>query len=284
VADLTFAIMPTINFDCLTGNARISLTTTPAASYLPMDYILGFDANNDGVFTQTDTYSTGISNSATFTLTNLPIGNYSINIQPVQGCNSQTLPFVIPPCMVLDYSLSGLAVWKAGEGYKINANLSSSEDVAHITLEAGNGGRRFVAIDSLVFQPNQPYPQAINYTGNDRTWDSFRLLVTDKSDKGWYSEVVTLSPSLLPVTDRVQVYPNPVEESMHIEFSAPALESSMLVLSSASGMVVKSIRFNANQGRNQLNVSVADLLSGPYFFRILGLTTGHEADGRLIKR
>lgn len=284
VNDLTFTETTTMNSGCLSGNTLITLTTTPSASYFPMNYILGIDSDNDGVFTAVDDYVTGVDNTApTIPFNNLPLGKYSVNVEPVQGCNSQTLTFYLLPCIILDHTLGPLKVMRTDKGFVMTATLTDAEDVAQISIEGGNAGRRFVTLDTIAFLPRS-LPQTLQYNGHTGIYDSFRLLITDKNGKGTYSEIVFLDNDPISTDDRVVAYPNPVSDVLHLGFGSPATERAMIRLSSVSGSTVRELRFNADQGRNRLDITMDGLPPGLYFFRIMGLTTGHRSEGKFIKR
>jgi hypothetical protein len=281
--DLSYSTVTLLDPGCETGSAIITLNTSPAATYFPIDYILGFDANKDGMFTAADTYTTGIDSSAPIiNLSNLPVGKYVINLQPVQGCNTQNITFYIGPCNLLAFHYQGLKAIRSGNGYRITASISGADQLDHIILYGGKDGKHFEQVDSITFLRRNDL-QSIYYMGDAVRYRFFKLVLVDKNGQGENSEVVSLpdGPSLM--RQGMLAYPNPVSNDLHVEFQGLTTEKAILKVTNSSGSEVKNLNLNAHPGQNQLLLSMSDLKPGMYYICIQNLVSGIRTETRVIK-
>ncbi|NOX85792.1 MAG: PKD domain-containing protein [Chlorobi bacterium] len=101
------------------------------------------------------------------------------------------------------------------------------------------------------------------------------LIVTEESAEGCsgstnpYLVVIDESTSIEKnYPGKVQVYPNPANETLHISFHADAAEDVVIRITTLAGKSVYSSNLKASEGENLFRVATADLMDGIYILNM----------------
>ncbi|HVG14243.1 MAG TPA: lamin tail domain-containing protein, partial [Chitinophagaceae bacterium] len=90
-ASYSFSTLSASECNLTTGSISITVNAPDVASLFPMNYLLAYDADSNGVFDATDTYKYGIdSTAANININKLAYGRYRITVGSVLGCNLKT--------------------------------------------------------------------------------------------------------------------------------------------------------------------------------------------------
>ena len=275
---LTMSKIITDYANCSGGAATFTVTNPSPSTYFPFNYILGFDLNGDGSFTNTDNYSTGTDNiSPSVEIINLPQGRYYINLEPMQGCNQQNFTFEIGPCATMAISLKKFSGISNGKTNKFYIEIEHDKDLKEIQLQSSRDGVIFTKQASIPFQ-NKEGLQSISYStgSNDKIY--YRLGLVDLNNKIKYSNVVNFGQA--GSEHQPKITPNPFADIISFEY--PSVKSDVLNYSliSASGSTIKSERINIKSGQNKVNIKTESIPKGIY---LLYLKNSEGIDAQIIR-
>ena len=255
----------TEEINCTGGTARFLVNNVPASTYFPLDYILGYDSDGDGQFTFADTYTIGSDNTAPdLSIGPLPLGLYSINIGPVQGCSYKSFIFRIGPCIPLAYSLESFTV-NRNKTTSITAALSGADELEQIILEASINGTDFVSLASLPFT-STPVSQFIHFDMENSEFKYFRLMMVSHNSHVSYSPVRKLNN--LSGMGKYQLSGNPVWDEIRISGSSMRKENAVVQVINTAGQLLITRSVTLDPGENQVNIPVHQLAPGLYFVKL----------------
>jgi hypothetical protein len=264
-SDLSISMFITDLINCGGGTARFIVNTAPAASFFPLDYILARDEDGDGQFTYADSYTTGFDFTAPdLTIGILPLGLYSINIGPVQGCSYKNFLFRIGPCIPLAYSLESFSVTK-NQSTRFSAELSGGDQMEEIILEGSTNGIDFIKIASIPFNKTSVL-QELQYEMDNGEFSYFRLLMTNSSHHASYSPIRKLNAIQHAV--KFQLAGNPVKDEIRISGTNSRKENLDIQVINGAGQVLITRHFSLNSGDNMLKIPVYSLTPGLYFVKL----------------
>ncbi len=261
----TMSMYITEDLYCAGGTARFVVDQNPASYWFPVDYILGYDADGDGKFTFSDTYTTGIDFTAPdLIISNLPFGLYAINIGPRQGCSYQNFNFAIGPCTTLGYTLHSFNLEQL-QDIQFNASLSGGNELAEVILEGSYNGRDFFKIDNLNFIETEG-KQDVSYSLNSNTeYSYFRLMLVDRNRKATYSQIRKITVSTGKT--RIQLAGNPVQNNIRLYTTTGKRESVEIQIFNVSGQELYRNKYSVMQGTNLLQIPADKLQTGLYFLK-----------------
>jgi hypothetical protein len=261
----------TEELNCTGGSATFIVNNVPASFYFPLDYILARDEDLDGMYTLVDTYTTGQDFTAPdMVIGPLPLGSYSINIGPVQGCSYKNFNFNIGPCVPLAFTLESFTASR-GANTVFNAQLSGGDELAEIFLQGSINGRDFFNITSLPFNSTHAI-QYLHYEMENNEFVYFRLLMGSPNHHAKYSPVRKVS--LLHSVNSFQLTGNPVRDEIKFTASVTKKENLDIQVINSAGQVLVKQQQVAFTGENLLKIPVQALSPGIYF---LNIRTGNSA-------
>lgn len=277
---LNFSMFITEDLFCTSGTAQFTLNTSPAASYFPLDYILGYDSDGDGMFTGNDTYTTGIDyTSPTLILSSLPIGLYTINIGPVQGCDYRNFTFIVGPCAPLNIFLKSFTGNQLGNETRIFAELSGCKELSSLELEVSKDGIHFERLAIIPF--GEADNQQLSYTVKDAPGKYFRLNMINQKMVSKLSPVLILSNNAK--LNAIQLSPNPFKNSFQLSVQTTLKEKLLIEIRNTAGSLLQQKQFDAAKGMNLVQIPVENLAKGIYFIRVLHTQTGESQVFKGIK-
>ena len=144
------------------------------------------------------------------------------------------------------------------------------------------------------FEPTSPneWVQDFVVLASDDLVANFRYKLWFENDNGnnIYVDNINLFPGVVSVDDArleeasVQLYPNPAQDNLTLDFSHHTSETIAIEVLSSAGKVVKTLgNMRAHAGSNRCQFQVQDLNPGMYFIR-LSSAQGEQSSIRFIKR
>ena len=261
----------TEDLNCTGGSARFIVNNVPASFYFPLDYILARDEDLDGQFTLVDTYTTGQDFTAPdMVIGPLPLGSYSINIGPVQGCSYKNFTFNIGPCVPLAFTLESFTASRTQHTI-FDTRISGADELSDIILEGSINGRDFYPITSLGFNSTAA-AQDLHYEMENSEYVYFRLLMGANNHRAKYSPVRTVSS--LHSVNSYQLAGNPVRDEIKLSANVTKKENLDIQVINTAGQVLVARHQILLTGENLVKVPVQTLAPGIYFIK---LSTGNAA-------
>ncbi|MCW3074243.1 MAG: type sorting protein [Flaviaesturariibacter sp.] len=286
-ADVTyqFSIIRSMDLcDGFGGSISIAVSGTNMPSYFPMNYILAFDDDNNGVFDLTDTYTYGADSTPnSVDLTDLTAGNYIITVSSVKGCNLKTFPFYILPCtQVLDAQLLYFKSLPAITGFRsFEWQISQAESLHKWMLESSANGVRYQTDMEELYSSDisgEAIFRRMLAVGNGAMY--YRLCLVDKNGKKRYSPVILAKDKALPVT----IGKNPVSSFVHLKIEAPFEEKMDYAVRNSTGILLKKGGILVTKGVNDISIPVTELSSGIYLITLASKTTREPVSFRFSKQ
>jgi hypothetical protein len=249
---------------CTFGTARFVVDQNPASDWFPLDYILAYDMDGDGMFTFNDSYTTGVDlTTPDLVINNLPFGLYAINIGPRQGCSYQNFTFAIGPCYALGYNIRTFSVNRFTE-FQMNAEIVGGDQLSGAILEGSEDGKTFYKVDNVSFS-QVPGVQDIQYNTESTGYTYFRLAVFNREGKTVYSPVRKLSAA--SQQNRLVLAGNPVRDEVRFYSFSSRMNTVELQVYNTAGQVVTARKYNVSTGTTTIQLPVAGLTPGSYIIK-----------------
>ncbi|MGL6266348.1 MAG: T9SS type A sorting domain-containing protein, partial [Chitinophagaceae bacterium] len=266
--------------NCTGGSAHFTLLTAPAASFFPMDYILGFDADGNGVFTETDTYTSGFDySSPSLDIPNLPFGQYAINIGPKQGCNYRNFIFIIGPCAPLNIFLKSFTGTVNANETRLTAEISGCSELSSLALEVSTDGIHFEWLANMPLGTSDN--QKINFAVTDAPGKYFRLNMINKKSVSKISSILVLSSN--QALQSSQLTPNPFQDNLQLSYKSPVNEKVSVEIWNTAGSLVLQKQFQASKGINTISFPTEKFIKGLYIIRVIHAQSGESEIFKRIK-
>ena len=263
VSDVTYAFQYINSMGCPNNGAV--LVTVYAANYsnvFPMTYTLAFDADADGIFESTDTYTTGtVTNPNTIAINNLVPGMYRLTVGSVKGCNLRTFPFIIVNCHnVLAAQLTAFTVSRHSGGLRCSWTLEKTTELSTVTIERSADGIHFMAWNNTAVPATGGSPWYFTqvYPDDLPGQQYFRLKMTSTQGSITYSTVVQLSAE----TGSLQCWPNPARDILNIQY--PSAWPATLTVISSNGICVIRERVPVSRLNQTIQLNLRSLATGMY--------------------
>lgn len=280
-SSFTLSMYITEEINCNGGTARFVVNQAPADFWFPIDYILAYDVNGDGLFGPGDQFTSGTDSTAPdLTIPNLPLGYYSINIGPRQQCSYQNFTFSIGPCGVLGFRLHEFMAMGAQTSTRFSASISGADELTGIQLEGSFNGRDFYPVQELNFEPTATLQQ-VQGSISGQQFGYYRLLMEDKFKKTTYSAIKTVSAN--KPSPQFSLVGNPVTEAFQVMVASPSSASIRIVVMDSYGREVMTQREAISAGFRQLTIPATQLPSGIYILQI-STEQGFVRSLRAVKR
>jgi hypothetical protein len=279
---LDYSVFVTEMINCMGGSVYFQLHNSPASAYFPLDYILGYDANGDGVFTELDTYTTGIDYTPpTLEILNLPLGLYSINIGPRQGCDYRNFLFMVGPCSPLGIFLKSFGGY-AGQGEThLEASLTGCTELSSLELEVSTDGIHFEWLATLPFDPGRN-DQVVRYTALQSPGQFYRINMINRKQVSKLSPILRLGGPATG-TQKPQLVPNPFKNSFQLSYPSATKGRIRIDLIRPDGQLVYSQQADVIDGQNQLRIGAENLPKGLYLVRVQHLQTGESQTFKALR-
>lgn len=264
ISSFKLSMYITEELSCTSGSARFLVDQAPAEDWFPLDYILGYDADGDGMFTQNDTYTSGTDSTAPeLIIGNLPYGYYSINIGPRQGCSFQNFVFAIGPCGLLGFSVRAFQV-NISNGFKMFAEINGADRLSGVILEGSKDGINFSKWDDVRFS-SSPGSQEIRYNSPSTKFTYLRLALFNTEGKTVYSPIRKLSTGSRP--DIVRLARNPVSDEIILYSFSPVGKLLEIKVCNTAGQTVQEDKYKISPGTSVIRIPASHLNQGSYIIK-----------------
>jgi hypothetical protein len=266
-SDVSYTLTIVQSMDCDQNHGSIDIAVNVGGytdPVFPMNYIIAYDADDNGIFDFSDTYTYGTDNTApSVNITGLPLGRYKITVSSINGCFLHTFDVTILQCnsllpaeliyfkLLQQQSKSLTFEWLIGDV----APLKS------IYLEKSVDGNSYFTVstfDPLNYSGARLFTQTIT---RDNQFNFYRLRLVDKNGNISYSSIVkTVSNDLI----LQKAGPNPVTNKILLQLTSSNDKDIFYSIYNFGGAKISEGRFQLRQGLNNIQVPVQNLPPGIY--------------------
>lgn len=266
-SDVSYTLTVVQSMDCDNMHGSIDIFVNVGAytdPVFPMKYIIAFDADNNGTFDFSDTYTYGSdSTPPSVDITGLPLGRYKITVESVNGCFLRTFDVTILQCNpTLPAQLVYFKLLKQqGKSLTFEWLIGELNNIQTIQLEKSMDGRsytRAATLESLSFTGSRLFTQSIT---DDEDFSYYRLKITDRSGK------LSYSPVIRTVTNNISLQklgPNPVTDKLLVQLSSTVDTKLPFIVYDLTGKPVIKDVFELHRGENSIGLPVQKLPPGVY--------------------
>ena len=249
------------------GSISIAVAANNVNSLFPMNYLLAYDADSNGIFNESDIYRYGIDDSSpNININQLAYGRYRITVSSAMGCNLKTFDFFIFNCygVLLKTDLLKFNIIRFGADYKINYTLTNTEHLEKVVLEASEDGFSFEQIQTFKTVPGSTgnWSPEIKVPIGLKDYTVFRLRIYQLTGENYYSSKVQLKNS--SVEKKEKLWPNPAQNNLQVSYFASHAGTAEYKFYNLNGRLVLNGKLNVKAGENVLNFPVNHLIPGNY--------------------
>jgi hypothetical protein len=245
------------------GSIEVFVKHSNYAVVFPMTYTIVHDANNDGLFDFSDTYTYGFDDSPpSIYIDGFRVGRYRLTVGSVKGCYLQTFDFTILPCYaLLPVRLLSFKLDKTTpQTHLFNWVLGDVENVKNLVLEKSTDGNRFVP-DRLITGSGSGTKEFTVYTENAGNYRYYRLKFVAKNGAVGYSSIINTSVTVNFASDHL--WPNPASDKINILITSSQNQKASYSISGINS-VVKTGVFDLQPGHNNVTLPITALPKGVY--------------------
>jgi len=266
-SDVSYSLSVVKAMDCDNTHGSIDIFISVGAytePVFPMKYIIALDADNNGIFDFSDTYTYGAdSTPPSISITGLPLGHYRITVESVSGCFLRTFDVSILQCTpvlstqlvyfkLLPQQQNNLAFeWLVGDASQLqSAHLEKSIDGTSYIIAS--------SLESLNFSGSRIFTQTI---ANDNRYGFYRLRLTHKNGTISYSKVIKINRrnNLLQSAGA-----NPVVDKLELQLQSLLNENVSYVIYDMKGGKLREGKLQVKTGPNSIQIPVSNLHPGIY--------------------
>ncbi|MFL5808317.1 MAG: lamin tail domain-containing protein [Flavisolibacter sp.] len=271
-SSVTYSLSIVKSMDCDTTHGTIDIFVNVGdytGPMFPMNYTVAFDANNDGKFDFSDTYTYGTdSTPPSIEITGLPLGRYRVTVGSVNGCFLTTFNITILECRtVLPVQLAYFKLLEQKPNSEtFEWQINQMELIRSVQLEKSIDGRNFISatkMDSLHLSGTRIFEQTV--PGNNQ-FNFYRLRLTDINGRVNFSNVINTTQQQLKAS---RVWPNPARDEINFQFSTVSASEAQYQLRSIAGAVLRTGVFSSQAGTNTLKLPLNGLPAGMYQLSVI---------------
>ncbi len=167
-----------------------------------------------------------------------------------------------------------LTGFKLGEKNVLKWNTYTEVNNDHFIIERSTNGHEFIALATVNTQaPMGNSTATITYSYTDAGTPPinayYRLRQVNKQSVYALSDVVMLKGEGKLPFEVNNIFPNPVQSVLKLNYTAPSAGNNTLILVDPAGKMVKQLVFTSTEGANQRQVDVSEIATGTYFLQLL---------------
>lgn len=248
------------------GSISISVSADNISSLFPMNYLLAFDADSNGVFDESDVYRSGIDDSSPdININALAYGRYRITVSSAMGCNLKTFDFFIFNCygILLNTDLLSWDIRQQGNKYNTTWNITNVEYLEKVVLEA--------SADGILFEPIKSFTPPQSSTSNwlaeylipiaQNNLTTYRLKIYQLNGDNYISRSVHL-PNI--ISKKEKLWPNPAKEKLQVSYFADKSGLVDYKIYSLNSRLMAKGKLKIQLGDNTIVIPVNHLTPGNY--------------------
>jgi uncharacterized delta-60 repeat protein len=169
--------------------------------------------------------------------------------------------------MILPVSLTTFTAEKSGSGVKLGWETVNERETDAFEVERSADGVNFTSIGTVTASGNSSSVR--NYTFTDaqplQNINFYRLKIVNSDRSVNYSRIVTVRFGSAAIT--LQAFPNPVKNSLNLQFTVPAGQVKVQVLD-VSGRMVKMIELKSAGTALTTSIDMSGFRPGAYIIRV----------------
>ena len=252
------------------GSIAITVSAADVNALFPMNYVLAFDADSNGVFNELDEYRYGADSSApNINIDHLKYGRYKITVGSALGCNLKSFDFFIFNCygVVLPVQLTSFDVSQENGRYHSSWSLTKSENIEKIIIERSADGISFISAKTISVPPGiiGQWNSSFTFTDAEAAMSYFRLRIYNKRNEYFLSQVV-FAASTSPA--KFRVWPNPAMDILYTEFRATTAGFIQYKIYNFSGQLILNGQKIVHPGNNVVSFPSENLAPGNYQLQV----------------
>jgi hypothetical protein len=266
-SDVNYTLTIVQSMDCDNTHGSIDIFVNVGAytePVFPMKYVIAFDADNNGIFDFSDTYTYGAdSTPPSVAITGLPLGRYKITVESVNGCFLRTFDITILECNPL---LSSQLVYfkllkQQTKTLTFEWLMGDVSLIRSLHLEKSKDGNTFITaatLESLNFTGSRLFTQTIPGSNG---FHYYRLRITDKNGKVSFSPVVRIQQNIFILRN---VGPNPVADKLLLQlYTSVGTEFPYIIYDLTGRKAIEGV-ISLTQRQNLIEIPVQRLSPGIY--------------------
>lgn len=272
--------------DSVKGSVNIYVKHSDYSVVFPMSYIIALDSNKNGTFDLNDQYTTYYDSTPPFIeIDNLPVGHFKVTVASLNGCYLKTFEFTIIPCYPSTLPVNLVYFKSAGiknNQLQLEWMLDNMQSLQSIVVEKAAKGGKFMPDKIFAnedYRGSKAYSFSTPLTSN---YQYYRLRITSKGDKPFYSPVISTDASTVYSTN--SVWPNPVTDKLHLQVNSDAAQRVSYTIYNVNGIAVSSGSLQLNSGENLTTLPITSLPQGVYQLQVSGLPDASQPNSfRFVK-
>lgn len=222
------------------GSVSIYVKHSDYASIFPMSYTISLDVNKDGKFDFNDQYETHYDYSPPFIeVDELPVGRFKLTVASSKGCYLENFDFTIIPCNPGTLPVKLVYFKNAGskdQQHQLEWLLQDVQSMQSMVLQKSAEGEKFVTESVLVNDQTRGSKLYSLPVAATAAYRFYRLKITEKSGRSFYSPVINLSSGTPVGVNRV--WPNPATDKLNIELATTGAQRMDYSIYNTSGLAV----------------------------------------------
>lgn len=280
-ATYSFSTLSASECETERGKISIGVSGSNVSSLFPMSYILAYDKDSNGIFTQDDIYIHGVDSSApSIDIGNLLYGRYRITVSSSMGCNLKTYDFFIFNCYGLVLPLKLLSfdyVGKENNQLVFESRFNSGKELKALHLE-GNDGGGYKTLASVAVSGDKDVYRIKVPASNAKF---YRLKMIDQFGLETYSSVISVKAA---IQDKYSFWPNPVQHQINFQTSSNEDEKLNFYIFNSLGKLIIKGAIQSKAGTAIHSINTETLPQGLYQLVIQGFSNTNSITHRFMKQ
>jgi len=227
--------------------------------------------SNNALFTVTGNVFEGtISHAEQFEVLSLPdSSSYQINVEDEIGCTASASETIY--CLQkLPIELIGFNGVAMPTGNQLKWETATEINNSHFTINTSKDGVYFEELATISGQGNSSTVQAYNFIDRNATdgITYYQLQQTDFDGVATIEGYVEIQRGEVANINSINLYPNPVNEQLTIQFIETNSQPINVSLTNLQGQIIFVRSFDVQQASNDIQLNTATLSKGVYLIAI----------------
>jgi hypothetical protein len=165
--------------------------------------------------------------------------------------------------VVLPTKFTGFDATCSGNKVQLTWKTAQEQNSHHFNIERSKDGIQWIVIGTVNAAGNSNIETTYSFTDNDPFSNGrYRIAAYDLDGRVQYTTIIHSSCN---AKNPLSIWPNPVQDLIHIDLVTATRSQASLKLFDSKGALVKIQEAILLQGSNQLTVDIRSLAQGPYF-------------------
>lgn len=256
-----------------TGSVSVAISGSNLNQLFPMKFTLAKDVDSNNIYNFSDSYISGVdSTPPNIWFTGLTPGRYRIVTETVNGCDLQSIDFIILNCanVLLPIYFTQFQLSTRNHSAFLEWQAVGAEEIIKYELERSLTGINFETIAHI--ENSNLSGGMIAYNDITHTGPAYyRVKLFTRSGSSTYSAQLhwnNIDPHQVP-----SLVPNPAKNHVTIEYSSAISMDGHIEIISMQGVCVRKMGQHWTEGRNAVYVDLTPIPPGVYIVRLTGSST-----------